>query len=253
MSKIAKDDPSKRSRFFREQLLAWGVRHGRSFPWRSSHDPYHLLIAEMMLRRTQARQVVPVYDEFLRHYPTPQALAAATEEEVVRLLRPLGLSWRIPAFRQMAQRLIADYGGEVPHDRKALLTLPGVGEYVADSIRCFAFHEPVALLDTNTVRVAGRYFGFPVHAESRRRAPVKRAVACLVEPHAPRASNLALLDLAATVCRSGQPRCASCPVATGCTWRQAELLCQEDTPSHGRSNRRKRSVSTEGTSHTPSG
>jgi len=236
MSTITGDDPNERSRLFREQLVAWGARHGRSFPWRSSQDPYHLLIAEMMLRRTQARQVVPVYEAFLRHYPTPQELAAAPEEEVARLLRPLGLSWRIPAFRQMAQRLIANYAGQVPRDREALLTLPGVGEYVADAIRCFAYHEPIALLDTNTVRVAGRYFGFPVHAESRRRAPVKRAVACLVDPHEPRASNLALLDLAATVCRSEQPRCASCPVATGCTWRQAELLCQEDTPSRGRSS-----------------
>jgi A/G-specific adenine glycosylase len=236
MSKITGGDSSERSRFFREQLVAWGVRHGRSFPWRSSSDPYHLLIAEMMLRRTQARQVVPVYEEFLRRYPTPQALAAAPEEEVAGLLRPLGLSWRIPAFRHMGQRLIADYDGEVPRDREALLALPGVGEYVADAIRCFAYHEPIPLLDTNTVRVAGRYFGFPVHAESRRRAPVKRAVACLVDPHAPRASNLALLDLAATVCRPRRPHCASCPVARGCTWRQAELLCQEDTPSHGRSN-----------------
>src|SRR5438552_1530936 len=111
MSKITRGDPSERSRFFREQLVAWGTRHGRTFPWRSSRDPYHLLIAEMMLRRTQARQVVPVYEEFLRHYPTPQVLATAPEEEVGRLLHPLGLSWRIPAFRQMAQRLMADYGG----------------------------------------------------------------------------------------------------------------------------------------------
>ncbi len=236
MSQITRDDPSERSRFFREQLVVWGTLHGRSFPWRSSSDPYHLLIAEMMLRRTQARQVVSVYEEFVRQYPTPQALAAATEEDVTQLLHPLGLSWRIPAFRQMAQRLVADYDGEVPRDRKALLALPGVGEYVADALRCFAYHEPIALLDTNTVRVAGRYLGFPVHAESRRRAPVKRALLCLVEPHAPRASNLALLDLAATVCRPRQPHCVSCPVATGCAWWQAERLCQEDNPSHGRSN-----------------
>jgi A/G-specific adenine glycosylase len=82
------------------------------------------------------------------------------------------------------------------------------------------------------VRVAGRYFDFPVHAESRRRAPVKRAVACLVNSKEPRASNLALLDLAAAVCRPGQPRCDCCPVAAGCAWRQTELLRQEDYSSH---------------------
>jgi A/G-specific adenine glycosylase len=224
-------DTSERSRFFRERLLAWGAHHGRSFPWRSTSDPYRLLIAEMMLRRTQARQVAPVYEDFLRHYPTPQELASAAEEDIERLLRPLGLPWRIPAFRQMAQHVVSEYRGEIPRDREALLSLPGVGEYVADAVRCFGYNEPVALLDTNTVRVAGRYFGFPVHAESRRRVPVKRAVACLVDPQSPRASNLALLDLAATVCRPRQPRCECCPVAVGCTWRQAELLHQEDSVS----------------------
>ena len=226
------NDTGEQSQLFREQLLVWGMHHGRSFPWRSTSDPYRLLIAEMMLRRTQARQVVPVYEDFLRHYPTAQALASATAKDVERLLRPLGLPWRIPAFQQMAQCIITEYRGKVPRDRAALLSLSGVGEYVADAVLCFAYNEPVALLDTNTVRVAGRYFGFPVHAESRRRAPVKRAVACLVDPHKPRASNLALLDLAATVCRPKQPRCECCPVAAGCAWRQAELLRQEDRSSH---------------------
>jgi A/G-specific adenine glycosylase len=226
------NDTNELSQFFREQLLVWGRHHGRSFPWRNTSNPYRLLIAEMMLRRTQARQVVLVYENFLRCYPTPQALASADAEDVERLLRPLGLSWRIPAFQQMAQHIVTKCGGEIPHDRKELLSLPGVGEYVADAVRCFAYNEPVTLLDTNTVRVAGRYFDFPVHAESRRRAPVKRAVACLLDSKEPRASNLALLDLAAVVCRSRQPRCESCPVAAGCAWRQMELLRKEDPSSH---------------------
>src|SRR5215813_9280506 len=154
MNHLPDIDMSERCSFFHEQLVAWSAQHGRSFPWRSSSNPYRLLIAEMMLRRTQARQVVPVYEEFLRHYPTPQALASATGAEVERLLRPLGLSWRIPAFRQMAQRVVTEYQGVIPHDREALLSLAGVGEYVADAVRCFAYHEPVALMDTNTVRVA---------------------------------------------------------------------------------------------------
>jgi A/G-specific adenine glycosylase len=218
----------ERAAFFRRQVIAWGVCHGRHFPWRHTTEPYRLLIAELMLRRTQARQVILVYEAFVRRFPTPHALASASEREVKKLLQPLGLAWRVPAFRQMARRVVDDYAGEVPRDRKALLSLSGVGEYVADSVRCFAYNEPVAILDTNTVRVAGRYFGFPVHAESRRRAPVKRAVARLVDPEAPRAGNLALLDFAATVCRAQRPLCASCPVEAGCAWRHPELSNQED-------------------------
>jgi A/G-specific adenine glycosylase len=221
-----------RAALFRRQLLAWGAHHGRDFPWRHTTDPYHLLIAELMLRRTQARQVTPVYEAFLRRFPTPQALAAASELELQQLLYPLGLAWRVPAFRQMACRVIAEYNGQMPRERKALLSLPGVGEYVADAVRCFGYNEPVAILDTNTVRVAGRYFGFSVHAESRRRRPVQRAVARLVDPDAPRASNLALLDLAATICQPRTPRCAACPVEAGCAWRHPELLHQEGNTSH---------------------
>jgi A/G-specific adenine glycosylase len=217
----------ERVRFFRASLVVWGPRHGRLFPWRTTLDPYGLLIAELMLRRTQARQVVPVYEAFLQRFPTVQALALASEDEVRQLVSPLGLAWRVPAFRQMACQVIADHDGAIPRERHALLSLAGVGEYVADAVRCFAYHEPVALLDTNTVRVAGRYLGFPVHAESRRRAPVKRAVASLVDPDMSRVSNLAMLDLAAMICRPRHPLCASCPVAECCTWRQTELLTQE--------------------------
>lgn len=223
---------NRQRQFFWQQLLVWGIHHGRSFPWRNTSDPYRLLIAEMMLRRTQARQVVPVYEDFLRQYPTPQALASSAAEDIEQLLRPLGLLWRIPAFRQMAQRIVTEHGGNIPRDRVALLSLPGIGAYVADAVRCFAYNEFVALLDTNTVRVAGRYCGFPVHAESRRRAPVKRAVTGLIAPHAPRASNLALLDLAAIVCRPGQPHCTCCPVVAGCAWHATEPPPQEDCSSH---------------------
>ncbi|MCC6960303.1 MAG: DNA-binding protein [Dehalococcoidia bacterium] len=214
-----RDEPAEFSR----RILEWGAGHGRDFPWRSIFDPYRVLIAEMMLRRTRADQVGPIYERFVDRFPDARALAAAWEVEVADLLRPLGLAWRVPAFRQMARMLVEEYGGTVPRDRRALISLPGVGEYVADAVLCVAFNEPVVLMDTNTVRVAGRYFGFPVHAESRRRVPVRRAVARLVDHTSPRASNLALLDFAAMVCRAGRPLCERCPVAAGCAWRQIEL------------------------------
>jgi A/G-specific adenine glycosylase len=185
----------------------------------------------MMLRRTRAEQVVPVYEKFLRRFPHPQTLASAGEEEVRTFLWPLGLAWRVPAFRQLARRLVEEYGGQVPYDDKALLSLPGVGEYVAGAVRCIAFDEPVVLADVNTVRVAGRYFGFPVNAESRRRTRVKQAVARLVDLSKPRESNLALLDFAATVCRSQRPLHEQCPVADRCTWWQAELAKLKESAS----------------------
>lgn len=203
---------------FRVRLFRWYLDAGRDFPWRHAEEPFHLLLAELMLRRTQAIQVVPVYKRIVARLPTPAALAAAPEDAVADLLRPLGLAWRVPAFRQLAVILVEDHDGRVPADRTALLALPGVGEYVASAVRAVAFglHDPV--YDTNTVRVAGRYFGFPTHAESRRRRPVQRSVNRLFEPDDPRRSTLALLDFAALVCRAARPRCGSCPMLTDCSY-----------------------------------
>lgn len=204
--------------YFRSRVLTWWPTIGRDFPWRHATCPYHVLVAEMMLRRTQARQVERVYKEFLKQFPSVKALAVASEQAIADRLWSLGLAWRVPAFRQMARMLIDLHEGEVPRDREALLALPGVGDYVADAVRCFAYGDAVALLDTNTVRVAGRFFGFQVNPESRRRVWARQAVGRLVDSSSPRESNWALLDLAATVCGASSPLHEQCPVADHCAW-----------------------------------
>lgn len=155
-------------RAFHADLAKWGDEHRRVFPWRAASSPFHLLVAELMLRRTHARQVIGVYLTFIARYPDARKLAAAATEEVATTLYPLGLAWRVPAFQQMAQSLITKHDGEVPTTYEALTALPGVGDYVASALCCFAFGQAVSLVDTNTVRVVGRLFGLPTHAESRR-------------------------------------------------------------------------------------
>jgi A/G-specific adenine glycosylase len=204
--------------FFKSQIKGWFESNRRDFPWRRTTEPYRLLIAEMMLRRTRAGQVGPVYEQFIDSFRTPQELADAPPESVGAVLRPLGLTWRVPAFQLMARQLVIRYGGTVPHTRVELLSLPGVGDYVADAVRCFAYGEPVSIVDTNTVRVAGRYLGFSYGPDSRRLKAVKGAIGRLLDEAAPVESNLALLDFAATICKASKPICAKCPVATRCTW-----------------------------------
>lgn len=233
---MTQEDPSKQTRsssldgaklgdqlspaitFFREQLLEWAEAFGREFPWREAQDPYHILIAEMMLRRTRAQQVVPVYLTFLERFPTVAELASADEDEVARLLWPLGLAWRAANFRQMARQVVEEEVGQIPRQRARLLALTGVGDYVASAVRCVGFGEPDVLVDTNTVRVAGRYHGFPTHAESRRNPTVRAAVAQLIDPSTARAGNLALLDFAAIICRAPEPLCEQCPMTVHCEW-----------------------------------
>jgi A/G-specific adenine glycosylase len=200
------------------ELLKWFKISARVFPWRGDHDPYHVLIAEMMLRRTQARQVIAVYQRFLHRYPDVHHLDGAPAEEVASVLYPLGLAWRAGNFKLLAHEIVIHHNGVVPREREALLALTGVGPYVAEAVRCFAFNEPAVIMDTNTVRVAARYFGFAYNPESRRRKPVIQAVTSLVDEQQPASSNYALLDFAATVCRAQKPEHTRCPLAAHCAY-----------------------------------
>ena len=200
----------------RISLITWWKAHGRSFPWRLATNPFHILMAEMMLRRTQARQVVPVYARFVEQYPDAQALANASADDVARALYSLGLSWRVPAFQQLAQALVDRYAGIVPNDYDALVTLPGVGDYVAAAVCSFAFDQPRIIADTNTVRVIGRICGIPTHEESRRRKPIRDLLKGFLDHLYPRAYNYALLDLAALICTPSDPHCPDCPLVAFC-------------------------------------
>ena len=201
---------------FHSDLRFWGQDHMRVFPWRSTRNPYHILIAEMMLRRTQAKQVVSVYNQFILRYPDPYSLMSAPAEEVIQTLNPLGLAWRAPAFQQIARALVTDYDRKVPKQYETLLTLPGVGDYVASAVCCFAFNQAIPIIDTNTVRVAGRLFGIPTHAESRRRQPVRQLLKDLLAYQDPRTYNYTMLDFAASICTAVSPHCEICPVSSQC-------------------------------------
>ena len=170
-----------------EVLLAWFSRNGRDLPWRRTHDPYAVLVSEVMLQQTQVARVVPRYLEWLKRWPTPSALAAASAADVIRAWQGLGYNRRAVNLHRAA-REIATTGW--PED---LTELPGVGRYTAHAIRCFAFGEAVLPEDTNVRRVqerTGARFG-PECAQ-------------------------ALMDLGATVCLARVPRCGVCPLAGDC-------------------------------------
>lgn len=216
---------------FQKRLEAWGTTHRRIFPWRLTDNPYAILIAELMLRRTQARQVCVVYEQFLSLFPDIRILAVAEPEQVAQTLFPLGLSWRVPAFQAIAQRVLREYEGHVPTSYQTLLTLPGVGDYVASAVCCFAFGQPLPLIDTNTVRVVGRVFEVPTHAESRRQSPIRHVLSSLVDVQAPLDYNYSLLDLAATLCLPAHPQCELCPLLQMCATGQKRTSSATSTYS----------------------
>jgi A/G-specific adenine glycosylase len=203
----------------RKDLIAWGRMHFRSFPWRNTTDPYRILIAEVMLHRTQASQVVPIYEQFIRKYPDIAKLSSATVEELHNSLYSLGLRWRIDLIMDMVTQVNERFASQIPQGKSDLLSLPGVSDYVASAVRCFAWNLPDAIIDTNTVRVVGRVFSLEIKDSSRRNPLFRRLITSLVDSKEPRAYNFALLDLAAQICTKVQrPSCEACPVQKYCLY-----------------------------------
>jgi A/G-specific adenine glycosylase len=209
-------DCNEDRRDFQKDLLTWWQLPGnaRSFPWRAhkNRTTYRTLIAELMLRRTQADQVARVYEAFLLRYPElPEALAAP-DDELREVLYPLGLAWRIENIVALFQSLRERKCTDVPESLAELMALPGVGDYVANAVRCFALGDSSAtLIDVNVTRVLGRIFGLPVNAEARRRKPMRELAMATVDRERPAEYHYAILDFAALVCTALRPRCAVCP------------------------------------------
>jgi A/G-specific adenine glycosylase len=168
-------------------LLAWFRKNGRDLPWRRTHDPYAILVSEVMLQQTQVDRVVPRYLRWLELWPTAEGLAAAARSEVIREWQGLGYNRRAVNLHRAAQRIAEDGW---PDD---LTELPGVGRYTADAVARFAFEDDVLPVDVNVTRVFER-------------------TGCEFSS----AAAHALMDLGATVCLARIPRCGSCPLAEEC-------------------------------------
>ncbi|HTM04215.1 MAG TPA: A/G-specific adenine glycosylase [Vicinamibacterales bacterium] len=208
--------PAARRRF-RRHLLTWYRAHGRDLPWRTTDDPYHILVSEVMLQQTQVDRVLPKYHEWLEKYPSLSALAAADPHEVTETWRPLGYNIRPRRLHAIARESVARYGGELPSDEATLLSFKGIGQYTAGAIRSFAFGQRAAILDTNVARVLHRVF--VVHGDVKAHA-MNKHLWSVSEALVPRKQvfdfNQALMDFGATVCVARKPKCESCPMTKLC-------------------------------------
>jgi A/G-specific adenine glycosylase len=197
----------------RRQILVWHRQNGRhELPWRTTRDPWEVLLAELMLQRTRADLVVPVYGATLTRFPTAEAFAAASAKEVEFLLRPLGLRHRAGRIQEVARAVV----NGVPTTSAGLLRIPGVGDYVAAATLCFAFGRRVAIIDPNVIRILDHL----LHVRSARTRPrtdplLWLVAGALLPRRGVREWNYALLDFGAAVC-SAQPKCGDCPLRLLC-------------------------------------
>ncbi len=204
----------------RDALLAWYDRARRDLPWRRTGDPWAIWVSEVMLQQTQVATVVPFFERFLARFPTPEALAAAGEEELLALWSGLGYYRRARQLQAAARQVAA--AGSLPRRAAELERLPGIGPYTAAAIASIAFGEAVPVLDGNVARVLARRLAL---AEAPARPAARRellaAAAELVDPARPGDSNQALMELGATICTPRAPRCELCPLAADCRARAA--------------------------------
>ncbi len=211
----------ERSERFASLLLQWFAKNKREFPWRPARNPYQAAVAEILLQKTSATNARPVYEQFIRSYPTVHDLAAADPEALARLLRPLGIPRRALLIQQLAKEVIAKHGGEFPDTEEMLRSLPGLGPYGAGAVASQAFSRRAPMIDINVMRIFGRVFSIP---SSPRAGPPRRLREAVLEamPRGDEARfNLALLDFGALVCRKRDPQCATCPLANLCDYNVA--------------------------------
>lgn len=170
-----------------------------------------------MLQQTQVDRVVPKYREFLRRYPTVDALASANPRELRRIWYPLGYNVRPLRLRRIAQRALRDYQGSIPDSYDGLLAMDGIGRYTAGAVLSFAFKKDAPIVDTNVARLLSRYFGLRGHPRTglnQRR--LWRLAAAVIPQGKGYLINQAMMDFGATVCTARSPRCPACVLRTTC-------------------------------------
>ena len=207
----------QRSSEIAERLLAWYAAHQRDLPWRRTRDPYRIWVAEVMLQQTRIETAIPYYERFLARFPTVEALAQASLDEVLKLWEGLGYYARARHLHAAAQEVVQRFGGRVPDTWEDLIRLPGIGPYTAGAILSIAYGQPFPTVDGNTRRVLSRLFAVeePVD-QSRTQRRLWELARELVPPEAPGRFNQALMDLGSILCTPQKPACELCPVNGFC-------------------------------------
>ncbi len=205
-------------------LTGWYAAHARDLPWREpAATPWGVLVSEIMLQQTPVSRVLPVWQEWMRRWPTPAALAAESPGEVVRAWGKLGYPRRALRLHACAAALVADHAGAVPADVEALLALPGIGDYTARAVATFAFGQRHPVVDTNVRRVIARAVRGQGSAgpPSARRDLADAEALLPADDAAAAVFSIAVMELGALVCTATAPRCGDCPLSAECAWRAA--------------------------------
>ena len=214
--------PAERLKASEGPLLSWYRENRRILPWREDPKPYRVWISEIMLQQTRVEAVKPYFARFMAALPDISALACVEEGMLLKLWEGLGYYNRARNLQKAAQKLVAEYGGEMPASYEAILGLPGIGSYTAGAIASIAFGIAQPAVDGNVLRVFSRLFN---DSEEINKDSVKKRAEQLIRENMPKSCpgdyNQALIELGAIVCLpNGKPLCESCPLSSLCLARR---------------------------------
>ena len=200
---------------FTTTILEWFKENGRSLPWRETRDPYAIWLSEIILQQTRIEQGRPYWERFMKQWPTVEALAQATEDEVLREWQGLGYYSRARNLHTAAQQVVAM--GGFPTTLEGIKALKGVGDYTAAAIGSIAFDLPAAVVDGNVYRVLARHYGIstPINTTEGKKEFTQLAQS-LLPPQQASAFNQAMMDFGAIQCTPSNPQCLQCPLQDSC-------------------------------------
>jgi len=199
-------------------LKEWFLQEKRPLPWRNNPSPYSVWISEVMLQQTRAAVVIPYFLRWMELFPSISALARAAHDEVIKAWEGLGYYSRARNLHRAAQLIVAQHGGVLPSDRAVLQAIPGLGPYTIGAILSFAFHRRAAAVDGNVTRVLTRLFAIEEDiAKSAVQKKLRGLAEELLPDEEPWVVAEALIELGATLCGKGQPKCGGCPLRPECS------------------------------------
>lgn len=221
------DAPARQA--LQHALLSWFAHYGRDLPWRRTRDPYAILVSEVMLQQTQVDRVLPKYAAFLAQFPTLDALAAAPTASVIQAWAGLGYNRRAVNLQRTTQAVRDAHGGVFPREVAVLRQLPGIGDYTAGAVACFAFEQDVVFFDTNIRRVLRRVLlGEDAAGTAAGDRALRPLAAALLPPGQGWAWNQGIMEVGALLCRSSKPRCWQCPLRDHCAAFAARRTADEN-------------------------
>ena len=206
---------------YEKEITDWFKKNKRDLPWRKT-DAWGVLVSEIMLQQTPVQRVLPVYTEWMKRWPTPADLAAATPAEVITAWGRLGYPRRALRLHECAKEITENHKGVIPSTEIELRKLPGVGEYTSAAIVAFAFKGSSLALDINIRRLFSRLYK---GEEAPSAAPTKAERVEYAEYVPKKGAHIwaaATMELGALVCTAKNPLCGRCPVADSCQWRSLD-------------------------------